>query len=384
MRVPFSWIVCSALLLTGVGPTSRAQAGLGLVTGQVVNLTPGGEAPVDLEVELHGFRDGEEVLVLGSSVGSDGVFRFEGLDTTGDVDLIARTVYQDVAYHSPVARLAPGIHELNLPITIYEVTDDPSSIRIEVLHLFVSLDGDRLRIAEYHQLGNDGDRTYAGMSVDDGVRTTLTVKLPDGASSLQFDPAAADGRFQRRDGAFVDTRPIVPGASTLEVVFSYELPYRVGETVERVYGLPVDVIRIMALDEGLSIQGAGVVAGSVVDSEMGPVRSFGAGPLLAGERLAFLVVSRGSATQAPVSDGVGRGDAALGLAALMLALVAVYLLWRPGDIATPPVWAREIVSEMADLDVALIAGRMSVEDHRLQREELTGQLRRLIQERRDD
>jgi pentose-5-phosphate-3-epimerase len=349
------------LFLLASIPTHAAHEKI-TITGRVTNGTPGGTVPEGTPVTLHVFTAIEEAGTYTTTVAADGAFRFNGLKPAGEERLIACVVYQGVDYTSEVATCEPGQREIHLSVTIYDTTDDPGAVQIAQLHVFVDVEEDRLWVAEHYQIGNAGQRTYVG---------ALPFTLPKGALNLRLDGGALGERYLEWAGAFADTRPIPPGPVTSEVYFSYELPYQRGMAIAREFHVSVASAALVVTDEGISLEGAALTPEGSIDTDAGPARVYAAGPLVAGEPLAF---SLGETVQ---EQGKGRAmEITVGVAALVVAVGLVYLLWRSPAPGPLPARVRPLVQAIAALD----ARTLSQQAYRQERERLVHRIQAVLAE----
>ncbi len=386
----------SILLTVAWAPTP--QSGEFPVTGQVTNGTPDSTVPADLPVTLHTFSvpGMEETGVYTTTLTTDGSFSFDVPTPEAEDAFMARVVYQNVAYTSDIVTIEAEQTELDLPVTIYEITESRDDIQITQLHLFINRVEDGIQIGEYHLVGNAGNRTFVGVKdAETEQQTTLNITLPDGAKSLNFDGPGLGERFIERENGFADTEPIPPGDATTRVLFSYELPYasmlpseeggREGMQVERAFDLPVASIVILISDEGLALEGEGIVPGSEMDTSMGTALSYTAGPLAAGETLAFRLVERAAEEQGGRGTREqGSGGVAIGLVSLAVAVAIVYWLWQSPASGPAPAQARPLVEKIAALDADFEAGDISERKYRKRRREIKQQLRSILTKQPDD
>ena len=369
------------LILLTIGWSPHPQEQEIAIIGQVTNGTPDGTVPLDLPVVLHTFSGMEETGVYTTTLTSDGSFHFDGLaPQEGDI-LTARVVYQDVMYASDFITLESEQREISLPVTIYETTQNPSTIQITQLHMFISSAGERIQMGEYYLIGNTGGRAYTGIQDPEAERpVTLRFTLPQEAEGLEFDGPGLGERFLESEDGFSDTEPIAPGNATTEVFFSYHFPYREGMEVERAFDAPVASIVILLSDEGLEMEGEGITPGGSMDTQMGPALSYTAGPLAAGEPLVFRLVER---TVEPVSGeaaGQGSGGTAIGLVALAAAVAASYWMYRSPAAGPIPARARSLAEQIAALDIDFEAGRVTERAYRKKRKSLKRQARASLKE----
>jgi hypothetical protein len=377
------------LLATGWVP-ARQEGGIAVV-GQVTNGTPGGSVPADLSVVLHVFSGTEESGTYTTTAAADGSFRFDNLALEVGQTVITRVVYRQVAYLSELHVVEIGEQTLSLPVTVYEITEDSSALVVTQAHMFVSRAGDHLQVGEYYLVSNTGDRTCVGVEVPGtGHRTTLSFTLPDGAEGLSFEGPGLGERYLDRPGGFADTRPVIPGTATVEVLFRYDFPDRERVHVERVFDVPVTSIVLVIPEGDIVLEGGGLVPAGRLNTETGPSLSYTAGPLAAGEALAFTLVAGprslpaavGGAAPVRIVAAPARNTAAemaLGLVALAVGLVTFYLVLRSPVPGAPPALARPLVDSIAALDARFEAGELAEMAYHQQRASLKAQLRSSIE-----
>jgi hypothetical protein len=335
------------------------------------------------------FSDVEEKGTYTTSLAADGTFRFENLALADGETLIARVVYEGVEYSTDPATVESAQDELALELTVYETTQDRSDVEVAQLHLFVSRVDDRIRIGEYHLISNTGAKTYVGqLDPESGRSLTLSYALPEGAEDLAFDGAGLGERFVEREGGFADAEPILPGASTVETLFSYELPFREGMQVERSFEVPVASVVLLLSEGDMSLEGMGITSAGALDTQMGPAFSYTAGPIMAGESLAFTLLDRPQAampsapfssptTGSPLARNTAR-ETSVGLVVLAAAVVAAYFLWQPSARGSLPKAARPLVEAIATLDADFEAGEVAEKSYQRKRRALKRQLWTLI------
>ena len=363
-----------AVLVLGTGWAPAAQPGGITVRGRVTNGTPGSSVPVGLPVTLHVFSEMEMVGLYETALSAGGSFQFTGLALAQGEQVVARVVYEDVAYFSDVVTVESGQQSLSLPVTIYETTEEAAShsasLSIDRVHIVMSRVKGRLQVGEYCLVSNEGDRTWVGVwDPGAGERATLPFTLPAGAENLRFDGPGLGERFLERAGGFADTRPVPPGAATVEVFFRYDLPFRDSLIVQRVFDLPVaSVVLVIPEDHG-AVEGSVTPAGPL-DTTQGPALSYTAGPLAAGEALAFSVLAR------PVVPSATAGlETAVGVLSLAVAIVVAYFLLRRPVPGTLPPRARPLVEAIVALDRRFEVGELSDDAYLRKRESLKAHLR---------
>ena len=215
------------LCLLSLSPVLVLAQGDGIIQGRVVNGTVGGGSTEGLEVTLRVFHGQSEAEPLITTTDAQGRFRFEGLAVNSDSGYRARVSYRDVVYSTGLLTFEPGGSELAIEIPVYETTTDDEGIVVERAHIFITVSGTRLLVAELHVFFNPGDRTFIGKEEVQGQRATSRFLLPQGSYNLAFDDGSLGGRFLGTRGGFIDTEPLWPG--TTSVMFRYVLDCKAGD-----------------------------------------------------------------------------------------------------------------------------------------------------------
>ncbi|MGD2166382.1 MAG: hypothetical protein PVH50_12735, partial [Anaerolineae bacterium] len=198
------FVILFILLGLSVAWTRAPQEQTVTVEGVVTNGTSEEAVPEDVTVTLHSFLEMEETATYTTTVNADGSFIFDDVLLQDGQTVVARAVYDGVSYVSEFVTLEQDQRTVDLPVTIYETTEDPAAISVAQLHLFVDRSGERIQVGEYAVVGNAGDRTYVGSSAS-GIGRTWSVRLPHGAENLTFDSGLLGGRFIALDNGFADT-----------------------------------------------------------------------------------------------------------------------------------------------------------------------------------
>ena len=311
------------------------------VTGRVVH-GGGKDVPPGLTVTLHGFDQFDEVVTLEAPVAEDGTFRFDEVPALPHRVFLATVEYQDLTYVSDVVTVVPPDQtQVDLTVTIYDTTTDPSALRFQGLHIFVDFLGDRIRVAELYLLQNTGTETVVPPEEGAGV---VRYYLPEGATNLQFEQGQGElgDRFILTDDGFEDTYAVPPGQ--FQVLFAYELPYPNHEAeIRHPVSLPVDTFAVLVPAEGVTVEGEGLVPGEVQDVQGMQVRIYQGPSLDAGDEVDVRLsgypkeVAGGTVQEAePGWPGLGNVDSSwlliAGLVLLGLALMGGgWWLYRRAD-----------------------------------------------------
>jgi mono/diheme cytochrome c family protein len=226
---------------------SPYQPGAGVITGTVVQGTPGGTAVAGLPVALEAYLGFEQVAAYTSTVGDDGTFAFSGLSTVPDVAYLASVVADGISYSSDFLTLSTITRTVETTLPIYATTDDPSGLRINRSHWIVDQQPGALVVGEIYTFGNDGDRTFIGQLVE-GVEIPVTVGIhvPEGTVEVALENGELGDRYRRVGDVIYDTMPVVPGDGTRQIIVRYALPYE-GTSLdfEQEFLYPVDQLSLL-------------------------------------------------------------------------------------------------------------------------------------------
>lgn len=395
-------VVVLAVVLT-LAVSAQAQ-GTGTLQGQVVNGTANGpQVGAGIPVVLHVLRGDAELDSLETTTDGDGLFRFEELDTDASLEYLPEVLYLGVPYSSaePLQFGGEGT-ALEAVITVYETTEDESTIALDSVHFIAESFGEVLRISEIHLLGNSGDRAYVGQAGDNGRLTTVHIPLPENAVGLAFEEGGGDERFVQTGDGLVDTEPVPPGTETSLIFFSYHLMVG-GETIplERRFAYPVSDVNMLVAQPGLTLQSEQLEARGAEFFQGRQYEFYGTQNLPSDTPLAMQFVlspeaagdqSGGSASAEGLPDSAGvptRGNQQLlrwlGFALVGMAVVGVvvYSLSSKGsatasapalDLAANPK-AQRLLSDLADLEEAFEAGQVEEATYERQRTELRDELK---------
>jgi mono/diheme cytochrome c family protein len=215
---------------------------LGVVEGQITNGTAFSQVPSPLTVTLHivsrvGDANGqaqfnEETREVAAV---NGVYRFENVMIDAQVAYFVSVSYRDRRFASPPAAGDPAAARLNLPVTIYELTDDVSVINITstVLRIAPSqteLSG--LDVVQVIQFENTSDRVFTSVQPAGNGFVSLVIPLPPGSRVLGF--GGDESRYVVIDAqsTVVDTLPVLPNENHL-VTVAYFVPYDNGAIIDQ-------------------------------------------------------------------------------------------------------------------------------------------------------
>jgi hypothetical protein len=399
--LPALWLAFGLLLSMVLVVVAQAQ-GTGIIEGQLVNGTAGGQDPGSgLTVLLHVFRGELEEGTLETATDAEGRFSFDGLDTDAGLEYWPEATYRGVSFSGAEPLQFGGEPSTaSTTITVYETTDDDSALRLDSVHMIAESFGEVLRISEIHLLGNTGDRVYVGPDGDAAQGETVFIPLPEQGVGVAFGDGVAADRFVEVEGGLADTAPVLPGSESSVIFFSYHLVVT-GETVplERRFSYPVTNLNILVAQPGLTLsseqlQSMGIELFQGQQYELQATQNIPADAPLVMEFVPVETAGGTETTGMPATSGQGMTGAStrgnqgvllpigVGLAALaVLGAVlypqvtrrAVHAPVSGPNLKTDPE-ARRLVAELARLEESYEAGELDEAAYERQRSDLYEEL----------
>ncbi|RMG72929.1 MAG: hypothetical protein D6711_11970, partial [Chloroflexi bacterium] len=196
---------------------------LGTISGTVINGSMDGVIPQNMVVQLHVVDRSFNEQIIETRLNSDGTFRFDDILIDPNHGFVATIFYQGSYFTSDFIPGDFGMTQIDLPITLYEPTNDPSVLRIEEITAQIFADAESLQVVEIITLTNMSDHVFIGEeAISSPDRITLQFPLPEQATYLDI----GDERYRiSDDGQFVmDTQAVLPDKPHI-VHLGYTLPY---------------------------------------------------------------------------------------------------------------------------------------------------------------
>ncbi|HJS29318.1 MAG TPA: c-type cytochrome [Anaerolineales bacterium] len=279
---------------SGSAPTETAlesvSAEPGLKVGQVTGMLvhgSGDEIPDGLQVTLHGFDHIQEVFTANADVEADGSYTFENIEMPESRVFMVTTEYSQATYNSDIAIVEPDTHAINLPVTIYDTTEDSSMLAVDRLHIFLeTLEPGSLHVVELYLISNPTDKVIVAPGEGEPV---VQYKLPAGATGLQFQSGTPEGRFIITEDGFGDTMAIPPGSGQYQVMAAYDLPYSKKVNLSHMLTLPVNSVVLLVPDVGIKVKGSQLEDNGVRQFQGESYRIYSSDRYGAGSQLEFSV-----------------------------------------------------------------------------------------------
>lgn len=375
-------------------PTQTVPAeAVGTVTGTIISGTADAPVPADLTVTLHIVDDQFSEQNRETTLNPDGSFTFADVPIRADRRYFTTVMFAEGFFVSDMLRGDPASPALDLPITVYDVTVDPSVVQIQSVLAQIAPSTEGLQVIQIVTYRNTSDRIFLSREVVDEFRQeSVRLTLPQGAVIREFADSTERYIIAEDGGSLVDTQPVFPGENHIVHVL-YTLPFSGSADIVQPLDYPLTGSFQMLVDSALRLSSSQLIARGAQTMGGATYETYsGALSLGAGETVRYTV------TGAPASSTASAGGTAnnnIVLAAALFAagagalLAAAIIYWRgrtvPATAGAAPADSRqqqidELVQQIAELDAAHDADEISRSVYRKRRQALKDRLSALLQE----
>lgn len=371
VRVSVAFILIFAIA-TIVWSSPALAAGEGIISGQVVNKTPGGSGVGALTVTLTTYLNGQTTLTPQKTTADpSGKFEFEGLSVETGITYTVGTTFHGADYVSPPLTLTAGNPAQTVQLDIYDATTSDENIQASNGHIVVFADPGALQVIEVWRFNNIGTKTFVGAK-GGTTNGTLEFMLPAAATGLDFEESLP---LETTATGAAATTAIPPGVT--DINFRYQIPYE-GERVAiaRVTDYPTADFRLLVGDTGVKVTSTALKAGDTQDLNGTKYLNFTAGNLARGTILdvSFSGITHQSAGLQNSSKSWPWLLGGMALLGLMGVVAYSRLKKRQADdtavamnISEEPASEAGLLREIARLDDEYEAGNMKEAEYRLRR-----------------
>lgn len=373
-----------------VTPTTLAAKTMP-VTGTVTNLTAGSAAPTGLTVTLRVFNAADlqpqDALTREAVVQPDATFRFEEVPVRQDQVYLTALTYLGRNFASGIFQGDTSGETLDLPIAVYELTDDPDAITIDAMITEIEVAGEVIQATYSVRFINTSDRLYTSLTAEpDGRYRSVYINLPPGAVVVGVldEPRyiiAEDG------SAVYETLPLQPGDERYMQV-TYLLNYTDGAIIE--YPVPFKVngqVRVLIRPDTITLTGEGL-PGPTAET-LGGIAYQGYGSFRTLERQSILNYTlNGSAGLAAVAGETPTTSPLpfilIGAGVVLFAVGAgLYVQQRRARQPNKEQLIDGLIRQIAELDAQHNAGQINHDLYRHRREQLKARLAELMDQAKD-
>jgi mono/diheme cytochrome c family protein len=357
------------------------------ITGSVITGTQEMAIPENLEVALLAFDGDQPVLTETTTADRSGGFEFGGLEIVPGRIFGAFIEHEGVRYYSTAVHFLEDASIFELPIVVFESTHNQDNLEVERVHLvFDYVVEDLVNISELWLISNTGDTTI----VSEEGSGILEIPLPDGYQDLRLTDATSFAEPSITDDSVIVQDPILPG-ETLDLVFSFTLPYERSREFQQPMTIPASAIVVLTAEDAPEVLGEGVEDQGVRDMGGVRFRTYAIEPPAADEALAFDLSGRHPASASLMDSS----NLVISIGLLGLALVLVGIGWRYVGSRSPEKGEEPVIEmdanrdkgtllhAIAALDDVFEAGEISEKEYKKQRSELKDELSGLMTNEHD-
>jgi hypothetical protein len=343
--------------------------------------------PENLEVTLLAFDGDQPVLTETTTADRSGGFEFGGLEIVPGRIFGAFIEHEGVRYYSTAVHFLEDASILELPIVVFESTHNQDNLEVERVHLvFDYVVEDLVNISELWLISNTGDTTI----VSEEGSGILEIPLPDGYQDLRLTDTTSFAEPSITDDSVIVKDPILPG-ETLDLVFSFTLPYERSREFQQPMTIPAGAIVVLTAEDAPEVLGEGVEDQGVRDMGGVRFRTYAIEPPAADEALAFDLSGRHPASASLMDSS----NLVISIGLLGLALVLVGIGWRYVGSRSPekgdePVIEMDanrdkgtLLHAIAALDDAFDSGDISEKEYHSRRAALKQELAELMKSEND-
>ncbi len=325
----------------------KPAIGKGIVSGQVINAS-GGAIPGDVSIMLNGFDHMQLVYTATTNANSNGTYLFEGVDFTPERVYVVSTDFGGATYGSDVAIVEPGKGEIDLPLTIYDATQDTSELTVDRLHVFFDFSRENVvQVVQLYVISNPSEKTVVSSTENGGV---VEFTLPEGATNLQFQDGQLGDRFLQSPQGFLDTAPVRPGQGQYQVMYAFDIPYDRKADLIQEFTLPIDAMIVMTPADGVKLRSDFLQDTGSRDVQGETYEMYTGDSLPAGRKLEYTLsgLPGDAGMLGFMSSSTSGTSLVVGLAALGLVLVGAGVwLYRRNARDLEPLGAPEDFAEQA-------------------------------------
>ncbi|MDI9636004.1 cytochrome c [Geitlerinema splendidum] len=351
----------------------------GMLSGRVSNGTAGGEIPAGIPVALFVFDEQFAPQQYEATTDETGSFTFDGLSVRAGYTYAVGAVYQDRLFFSDFVRGDTADGGLELPVSVYDLTDDPAVLTIvDMLYQLTPVE-EGLQVVQTITYHNSTDRAYStDEAIAENLFASVTVPLPPDAQVIQVPGTRDRYRLLTQPRMLIDTVPALPDtAHAVQVAFL--LPYRDDLHIAQRMPYAVDaLVRVQIHPATLAVRSQ-QLSPMQTSADENPASAWYMGMIVlpAGEMLRFDLAMAGRGGSLAERLPLIALASSAGLAALVAGIYVVrrYLLRTPPIETTPE--SEELIRQIAALDEAHERGELASLAYQRTRGELKARLIRL-------
>jgi len=230
-----------------VSPTAQADV---LVIDGTVTLASGAAIPEGTfaTLLLYNTTSGQVAQTLTTPILPDGKYEFTNIPADTTTVYLVTVDYSGVTYNSVPAHFDGTLFLFDMPITVYDTTDDLNVLTITQAHLqFDFSSAGQVQVMVLYVIINPGGNTVIVPS--DGTSVPF-IQIPEGAESVNYQLAQSSSPLLSAANGFA----LLPGANMqYGIITTFTLPYTRRLVFTQPFSLPVSSATII-VPEGVKVR----------------------------------------------------------------------------------------------------------------------------------
>jgi len=268
--------------LAEVSPTLQADL---VHIGGRVSLATGGTVPAGTLAALLVYNPtlGQVIERLTVRVSADGSYQFSDVQAPNGTIYMVTVDFSDVTYGSVPVQFDGTIFQFDLPVTLYETTNDLNVLTISQAHLqFDFSTADKVQVMVLYVITNPGEKAVIVSS--DGS-TVPFILIPENAEAVNYQLSQNSSSLLNATDGFA----MVPGADKqYAIIASFSLPYSRRLEFSQPFKLPVTSATVI-LPEGVKVRSDQLTDGGTQDGTDATYHIYQSSNLASGSTLTFTI-----------------------------------------------------------------------------------------------
>jgi len=191
---------------------------------------------------------GQVMQTLTAAILPDGKYEFTNIPADATTVYMVNVDYSGVTYDSVPVQFDGTLHQFNMPITVYDSTDDLDVLTITQAHLqFDFSTAEQVQVMAIYVIINPG--AYSVIVPSDGTSVPF-IQIPEGASDVQYQLSQSSSPLMSATNGFA----LLPGADKqYGIITTFTLPYNKRLVFSQPFSLPVSSATII-VPEGVKVR----------------------------------------------------------------------------------------------------------------------------------
>jgi hypothetical protein len=230
-----------------LSPTAQVNL---VAIGGSVTIASGAAVPDGTNATLlvYDTTAGQVTQTLKAPILTDGKYEFTNIPADTTTIFVVTVDYSSVTYNSVPAQFDGTSSLFDMPITLYDTTDDLSVLTITQSHLqFDFSTAGQVQVMVLYVISNPGGKTV--IVPTDGTSVPF-IKIPEGAASVNYQLAQSSSPLINATNGFA----LLPGADKqYGIITTFTLPYTNRLVFTQPFNLPVSSATII-VPEGIKVR----------------------------------------------------------------------------------------------------------------------------------